>query len=318
MAILASSLALLGALASTSSTADRVRLRLDDCVPEPDLVHDFVSIELGFDRVVEAEAEANTNVVVACGPEFRIHLDPNPLGVQDRTVAESDVRREGGARLLALNIVELVQEATLARPAPSGPPTASSAGITVSRPVAPSTSSSMRTHLAASPTVRLLSDPGRIAVGARASLDFDTAWTSTQAWSFRIDAGFEQSEAEVELGAIRARVVSASLQTGPRLRLASTVSIYWLVGIRGGWGWLDGRAQDTAQVQGTDGSGPWLGPMVAVRARFGRRFGVALGAEAGWTTYGVFGRDGGGNAVGLEKGWVGADLSLDWSFGGGG
>ena len=49
-------------------------------------------------------------------------------------------------------------------------------------------------------------------------------------------------------------------------------------------------------------------------SELGDRLGVALGVEGGWTLHGVFG-DAGGTRVGLERGWLGADLRLDWRFG---
>lgn len=305
---------LFAAMTSTSSAAGTVRLDLDDCIPSRDLVSDLVSIEIGFDRVVDGDAD----VVVrsACDRDFlRIFVarDRPMAGAQDlvvldiaeRRIALSDVRREGGARLVALNVAELVNDAPVVAVAPAAP----AAVPAVTAPIRTQPESSAVTlRIGAAPIVRLLPSPGRMAVGMRGSVSVDGRTTP---WTASLDGGFEQSASTFELGDVRTRVLSIAALGGLRHAPSEVLSLYLLGGVRGGWAWLESTPND-ATVAATDGNGIWLGPMIGARVRYGRSVGISLGIEGGWTTNGIVG-DAGGAPAGLVDGWLGADLTIDWS-----
>lgn len=294
---------LAGALVSTSST---VRLHLDACVPDRDLVHDLVGIEIGFDRMTEEVA--TFEVYGACSPgELDLSLDTGG-GAQERRILLGDVR-VGGPRLVALHIVELIHDAA-ARPRPP-PPLPSSSPV-----VQTGTEASTFTRLGAAPTLRLLPKPGRVAIGGRASIGVDLPVGRRTAVAILIDAGFEQADANVPLGTVRTRVLSAAGMAGGRFDLIDDFALFVLAGLRGGWGWLEGVSEDAEQVEIGAGNGPWLGAAVGLRGRYGGAIGVTLGLEGGWTVYRLFGDAGASEPVGLQSGWVGVDVTVDWSFGG--
>jgi hypothetical protein len=300
------------ALTSTVSAAATVRLHLAECVTQRDLVEDLVGIELGFERM--RAHQAALEVHTACGQaDLRIYIErahtfegPSPAVVRDiaeRRIALTDVRGEGGPRLVALNIAELVQDqATLAAPPPAP-------ALAAPAPTAPPPPRGPRLRLGAAPSVRLVPTPGRALPGVRLSVALDPGGP----WVAELDAGFEQADAEVALGVIQTRVLTAALSGGLRLEPGDALALYLQAGLRGGWVWLDAEGAD-ATVAAAGGSGPWVGPLVQARLRYGGRLGVALGLEGGWALYGVFG-DAGGARFGLEDGWVGVDLRLDWRFG---
>ncbi len=186
MCPLASLALLAGALSTTSSSADTVHLHLGACVPERDLVHDLVGIEIGFDRLVETDALFE--VYVTCeGSILNLHLSPNPFGIEARRVSADDLH-EGGSRLVALNVVELIQDGakaprerapsersaeTVARASPEqAPQTRTRSAERAER--AETAERAPQTRLGASPTLRLLPKPGRLAIGARASFGIDS------------------------------------------------------------------------------------------------------------------------------------------------
>ncbi len=306
----------LSALLLASAPAP-ARLHLEPCVPQPDLVHDLVAIEVGFERLIDTPARFE--VYARCTPgTLQIRLHPNPLQLPLRTIANVEFQQPGGARLIALNIVELLVEAfakTKAPPAPP-PPTASS---TVADNTASASSSARRSAPAPLPAPVLWSmrlGAARVAVGARASLGFDGAsglpvrWT----WATQIEPGFERSQASFDLGQVQTQALFGAVLGGARLRLWDRLALFGLAGLKGGWAWLSARAVE--QAQPGEGQGPWWGPTASLRVRYGDAWGVALGLEGGWTLNGVFGEIEDSAPIGLRSGWLGADLSVDWRFGG--
>jgi hypothetical protein len=172
--------------------------------------------------------------------------------------------------------------------------------------------SSLSGWIAVGPTVRYLPQPARGAYGARAGGGLDVPLGEAISLAFLLDCGFEQSQASVALGSIRAQVLSAALQAGPRFVLSESWALFLLLGARGGWAWLSGRSDDEA-VELRSRDGRWLGPLLGLRLRMGRTAGVSLGLEGGWTVASLDTEE----SIGLKSGWVGADLSVDWSFGDG-
>lgn len=308
---------LLVATSSTSSAEATVRLHLATCVVQSDLVEDLVGIELGFERM--RAHQAALEVFTSCEQDvLRIYIErahtwggPSPAVVRDiaeRRITLSDVQGEGGPRLVALNIAELVQDQGLLNPQPGPLPTQ----VVRPRPEVPAPSGP-RVRLGAAPSVRLVPAPNRALPGARLSVAVDAGAAAAWPWTLEADVGFEQSSAAVPLGDVRTRVATVALSAGARLSLAERWALALQAGFRGGWVWLDAASSD-ATVAAAGGDGPWAGPLVGARVRYGDRLGVALGVEGGWTLHGVFG-DAGGARVGLERGWLGADLRLDWRFG---
>ncbi len=272
--------------ATQTATIDTVSLRMGDCVPSPDLVHDLVAIELGFDRIVDSDAAF----------EARVFCESNSLRIEiwptggRRRIPLREVVREGGPRLVALNITELAQDARKPR-----------------EDVAQDT---LRYRAGLSSAVRVLAAPTRPAFGVRFGGGFDASPLSSFPWSTHADLGFEQSTSSLELGDLRARSISGRLLAGLRFDPGSRWSLFSWLGARLGWVWLEGRGDPNA-VMTQSGSGPWFGPVAAARIRYGGRWGVALGIEAGWTATSVFGQID-SQRVGLVDGWVGADLTVDW------
>ncbi|MEQ9502834.1 MAG: hypothetical protein RIT81_38545 [Deltaproteobacteria bacterium] len=299
---------------AVGATDGPVRLDLAECVPSPDLVHDLVGIEIGVARLSEGDAELV--VRTACTTELlRIFVaSDRALGdrvVQDiaeRRIALDDVRASGGARLVALNIVELVNDVPIVErrrafvtesPAPSVVRTPVSA--TVARP--------LDLSIAAAPTVRVMPGATPVAFGARGrvAVDFD-------GWTVAVDGGFSQSDGTVALGDVRTRFVSAAFVVGRRRQLLPRLDGLVSIGFRGGWAWLSGRTESD-NVDTRTGSGPWFGPRIGGRIRYGGEVGVALEVEGGYTASGVFG-DAGGERAGLYGAWLGGALALDARWGG--
>ncbi len=316
-----------------ASAPDPARLHLESCVPQPDLVHDLVAIEIGFERLIDTPARFE--VYARCTTEaVQIRLHPNPFQLPSRTIENVEYQQPGGARLIALNIVELLVEAFNRAKAPPKPPDtskapkpqtgsstiaksaqgASSPGLSVRGPLPAPVLWSMR--LGAAPALRYLPNPARVAVGARASLGFDGAsgMPVRLTWATQIELGFERSQASFDLGEVQTQALFGAVLGGARLRLWDRLALFGLAGIKGGWAWLSAQAQ--AQAQPGEGQGPWWGPTASLRLRYGDSWGVALGLEGGWTLYGVFGEVEDSEPVGLRSGWLGADLSVDWRFGG--
>lgn len=298
---------------AVASTGAPVRLDLAECVPSPDLVYDLVGIEIGTRRLTDGAADIV--VRTACTAELlRVFVaSDRALGdrvVQDiaeRRIALEDVRTSGGARLVALNIVELINDASTVEerrafvaPAPAPPVVRAPVSATVTRP--------LDILISAAPTVRLMPGATPVAFGARArvGLDFD-------GWMVAIDGGFAQSNGTVDLGVVRTRLVSAAAVIGLSRNLVDRLDGSVSAGIRGGWVWVDSRSEsDTVDTR--SGSGPWFGPRVGARIRYGRGVGVALGVEGGWTASGVFG-DADGERAGLYGGWLGAELAVEGRWG---
>ncbi len=298
---------------TVGATDGSVRLQLADCVPAPDLVYDLVGIEIGTGRLTDGDARVV--VRTECTDQLlRIFVsNDRALGdrvVQDiteRRIAREDVRTGGGARLVALNIVELINDASYVeeRRAFVAPPTAPSVGA----PVSATVSRPLDVLVSAAPTIRVMPGATPVAFGARArvALDFD-------GWTVALDGGFAQSDGTVDVGAVRTRLVSGAAVLGRSKNLAARLDGLVSAGIRGGWVWVYGRSEsDTVATRG--GSGPWFGPRVGARIRYGSRVGVALGVEGGWTASGVFG-DADGERAGLYGGWFGAELAIEGRWGG--
>ena len=282
-----------------------VQLAFDRCIEDRDQIRNLVGIEIGFDRLVP---KGDYRIELICTPRtVAVRVRPNPKTVPMRVVPRDDLLDPSGTRILALHIAELMRDM------PAQP---ISASLTVAEdaPVpsfeADKTSGAMR--VGAAPSIRYVTSPVRWAIGARAHIGIDLASEGSSAWSFGIDAGFEQADSQLSLGNIRSSVVSAAVVGGGRFDLADDLALFTVVGARGGWAWLSGSAEDDA-VDGS-GQGPWFGPIASLRLRYGGTFGVSVSVEGGWTIAGVVGDVGENDPVGLTNGWLGADLALDWSF----
>jgi hypothetical protein len=323
---------LLGVIATPS--AETVRLTLGDCVPSRDLVHDLVAIEIGFERLVERDAAVS--VIVAChANEVSIAIEHTTLA---RTIARAEVGSKiDGARLVALNIVELINSASKDSPQPrprtetksemrtraapgvqAGTETKSearaapgSATETNLDPAQPS--ASLRTRFSAAPALRY-DGSDQLALGVRATAALDAAKDAGFVWTLQLTAGVEQSNTTVALGSIRTRAANISLAAGERIDLTRDVAIFGLLGASGGWVNLTSSTDD-AEVITKNGSGLWFGPMLAARIRYGARAGISLGIEAGLVTKEVYGELDGGERFGQRGPWLGADLAIDWSAG---
>src|SRR5687768_8161473 len=152
---------LLGAVLAGAPSAETVRLGLGDCVPSRDLVHDLVAIEIGFEQL--ADEHAALEVRVEChAREVSISLIPAVDGVPARRIAKSEVKKRDGARLVALNIVELLHDARgkLARAPVIKEPSRETVAVVVA-PVANVVESSLRTRLSAAPVLRYLASGDR-------------------------------------------------------------------------------------------------------------------------------------------------------------
>lgn len=289
-----------------------IRLELADCVARPALVTDLVRIELGAVQLVPADADLEVHT--ACEPErLRVFVvRPTPktraavVAMAERRIPLRDVQGEGGPRLVALNIAELVQDAPPTSPRPAAPPVPAR----LIEPVPPS----LRLRLGAAPTVRLVPSPDRAVPGARVSLALDAAPDAAVPWSLAVDAGFELNTHTLEPGRVHTRVASFAARAGLGWWLLKRLALFVHAGVRGGWVWLSGASEED-EVVTASGDGVWFGPMGSALLRYGDALGVGLGVEGGWTASGVFG-DATGTRFGLERGWFGAELRLDWRFGG--
>lgn len=301
---------LIGAVTSTAAPrADSIHLGLGDCVPSRDLVHDLVGIEIGFDRLVDGKAA--TEVRVEChAPEISIALSP-PARVKARRVSTKEIDKGSGARLIALNIVELLREADAGREAKKAPLKGlalrnTNTVIAARQPI--EESKGVRTRISAAPALRFLAKEDRVVFGARASFAMDAERDAPFPWTFVFSAGVEQFETHFEQGSIRTRVGALTLAGGERIELADRLSIFGLIGASGGWAALSSDAKSVG--------GAWVGPMLGARMRYGQNAGVSLGVEAGLVTTEIVaeGEDGGA-PHGQHGAWLSVDVAFDWSAG---
>jgi hypothetical protein len=295
-------LSVLAILLTATSTApsSEVELRLDDCIQHPDLVHDLVQIELGHDP-----GASPRRVHVECREQaVVIRIEPNPTGLLERTVLRSDVITEGGPRLIALNIVELVQES---EPRGSTPTPRPSAAPVITEPRPPRA----RPWIGAAPTMRVRPGPNGVAIGGLLKIGLDAASTPKIPWALQVDGGFEQASASVALGSTHLQAVHGAIQAGLGFRIAERWRLSTLIGARGGWAWIEGETADFMSTSAAKGDGFWWGPIASVRARHGRTLGFSLGLEGGWTARPIYGRVPEG-IVGQRDGWLGFDVTIDW------
>lgn len=299
---------------TVTAALPQVHLQLAECIPQRGLVEDLVGIELGFSRISPDPAELEVHTVcevdrlrifVARDHTWQGPDRPVVVDIAERRIALRDVRAEGGPRLVALNIAELVQDPP---PAPPRPPTP----VTQAMASPPTPAPGSQLSLGLAPTLRFLGNPDRFVPGARVRVALDAAPGAAWPWSLALWAGFEQSEVAVSPGAVQTRLLSAGLLAGARWDLLSGLSLYSQLGLHGGWVNFDASSSQEG-VQTFDGAGPWLGSALALRLRYGRRLGFGLGLEGGWTLYGVFG-DAAGTRVALDGAWLGSQLFADWRF----
>lgn len=315
--MIAPSLMLLSGIAAAAVPDQTVRLGLGDCVPSRDLVHDLVAIEIGFERLID-RTEAAIEVRVECrADQVVIALAPASRGVPARVIALSEVEKRDGARLVALNIVELLN--TPATKVEVGEPATAPRLRKKSAPpaieLAPRGGDPLphRFRVAAAPGFRYQPSPGRFAYGARASLGIDAPRGAPFPWTLHFGGGVEQSQAKLALGSIKTRVAAIALGAGERLEITDDLSIFGLIGASGGYAKLDADAGG-AKIIARSGSGWWLGPMLAARVRYGARAGISLGVEGGLITREVYGELPGGEKFGQRGAWLGLELALDWSL----
>ncbi|MEL7368602.1 MAG: hypothetical protein AAFN74_06810 [Myxococcota bacterium] len=280
---------------TTTSSVPTVQLAFDDCIASPELVRNLVAIEIGLDQIVGKRADYRVQVV--CVDSFVLFRVDPPSGTAPRPVVRSDLDNEEGPRILALHLAEMIGQFRARPPAPT---------------VVETTRSSVTLRTGAAPSFRLLEAPNRVAWGARGHLALAVPTTKYVDIAVFLDAGFERGEGPVDRGTVRASAVSAAAFTGGLFRLVEDMSVSTLVGLRGGWGWLSGVADDTSVA--SSGNGPWFGPAASVRWRYGDPFGVSVGFEAGWTIASVTGAIGESSPAGLTRAWLGADVALDWRF----
>ncbi|MEM7675262.1 MAG: hypothetical protein AAF449_04565 [Myxococcota bacterium] len=287
-------IALFGIIAlATPSSFPTVELTFDDCIDTPELVRNLVAIEIGLDRIVGKRADYRVQVV--CAEGFVLFRVEPPSGVAPRPVVRAELNGEEGPRILALHLAEMIGQFRVL-------PTTTA---TLSASVRPST---VRAGIA--PTFRLLEAPDRIAWGGRAHISMAVPTTEHVDFAFFLDAGFDRGEGQVARGDVQASVASVAALAGGLFMLADRMSVSTLIGLRGGWAWISGVADEISV--GDSGSGPWFGPAASVRLRYGDPLGVSVGLEAGWTVAGVQGDVGESSPVGLTRAWLGFDVALDW------
>jgi hypothetical protein len=303
------------AASSSTSAGDRVRLSLDDCVPARDLVHDLVSIEIGFPRLTD-EADA-LEVGVDCQKDLvRVYVTPNVYSVPDRKIRRDEVDAQDGSRLIALNITELLQDVDTEKHRSRVLQKRDEAPAAVAVvPESASVSTALRARLGAAPALRFLAKPNRFAIGGRASFGLDAPRAAGFVWSLQAYGGFEESSVNLSLGSVRVRAVSAGIGAGQRFDVGSTVALFALVGLSGGWAWIDGLTNDETAIDTGRGGGAWFGPTAAARIRFGESAGLSMGIEGGYTMRSVYGEVDDNQRVGLRGGWAMGDLAFDWSWG---
>lgn len=305
---------LLVAATSSTTAGDRVRLSLGDCVPARDLVHDLIAIEIGFQRLTD-EADALELEADCQKDQVLIHVTPNLFGVRSRSISRAEVDAQDGSRLIALNITELLADVDAEQRRAVVVTQRDEPAAVVVLPASATVSSALRSRIGAAPALRFLTSPNRFAVGGRASFGLDGPRAAGFVWSVLAYAGFDESSANLSLGSVRARVASAGLSAGQRIDFNESLALFALVGVTGGWVWIDGLTNDLSRVDTGRGSGSWFGPTVAARLRFGESAGLSLGLEGGFATRAVYGEVEGNEKIGLRGAWAGADLMFDWSLG---
>lgn len=253
--------------------------------------------------------------------------NPALRGVPARVIALSEVEKRDGARLVALNIVELLNtsaasqaaasQAAVSQPAVALEPTLAPAQKKAAPAVVVRSDDPPRgphrLRVAAAPALRYQAKPGRFAYGARASFGIDAPRFAAFPWTLQLGGGVEQSESSVALGTIKTRAAAISFGAGERIDVSDEVAIFGLIGASGGYANLDVSTGD-AKIIARGGSGWWLGPMLAARVRYGARAGISLGVEAGLITREVYGELPGGEKFGQRGAWLGLELALDWSL----
>ncbi|MBK6685896.1 MAG: hypothetical protein IPG45_15595 [Deltaproteobacteria bacterium] len=295
---------------SPSGVEETVQLRLGPCVVEPDLVHDLVGIELGLLRLVDVDGRRV--VEVECrAPVLVVKVRPNPEGLLDRLVLAEDLGADGGARLLALNIVELVQEAE-ARATPPAP---------TQKPPAPSITGTPRPpepdgfglRLVVSPQLLIRAGPTGPAYGLKVAAGLDATAQAAWPWSAAIDLGVDRSARELSQGNLVIETLRAGGWLGLALPLGSQLLLHTHLGLRFGWSQVAAESLDAGIIAQT-GEGWWWGPALATRLRFGHFPAVSVGVEAGWIARPIYGQIAEGQA-GVRDGWLAVDLGLELAWG---
>lgn len=291
---------------------ETVELRLGPCVREPDLVHDLVGIELGLPRLVDADGR--WVVEVECrAPVLVVKIRPNPEGLLDRLVLAEDLGADGGARLLALNIVELVQEAEArAAPPPSEP--AATPAVAPVKVVAPAPANTFGLRLAVAPQLLFRAGPGGPAYGLKVTGGLDNAGSAAWPWSLAVDLGIDRSARTLSQGDLVIETLRGGGWLGLALPLSSQLLLHTHLGLRLGWSHLGAESRDAA-VSAQAGEGWWWGPAIATRLRYGQLPAVSLGLEAGWIARPIYGQVAEGQA-GVRDGWLAIDLGLELAWGG--
>jgi hypothetical protein len=268
-------LALLPALAR----AEAVALDMSACAaPEPEQVRALLALELHArllkpDDLVPASA---LHVAVRCSAdEARLAL---PDRAVERVLDLASVPSELRARLLALSIAELLQQAV---PAPGAAPPA----LAPPPPPAPATPAPARAKAPQLPRFLLwggleASATPLFALGG--SLLFRLRILRLFAWSSAL--GFSQGRVSIDRGKLR--VQSVALRTGPALLLENAHGSLQLgLGARLGWLGLRGEPADADAVAAQSFNSWSVGPagFTGGALRLGRRAVIALELELAHT-----------------------------------
>lgn len=291
----------------------KVELRLGPCVAGADLVHDLVGVELGLERLVEIDGALV--VTVECrGPALVVKLAPNPEQLLDRVVLREDQRGEGGPRLLALNIVELVQEAELRlETAPPSPPPLARTEQVQTHPSDPE-AGSVAWWIGLGPQLTVRAGPGAPAYGLKLQGSLESTAQGGLPWVIHLDGGFDRSVTASTLGKVTLESWRGSALVGAAWHLPAAFTLLFTAGARVGWASLRAES-DQAGVAVGGGTGGWWGPLGAARLRLGSGPAIGLGLEFGYTARPVYGQVPEGE-LGLRGAYGAIELVLE--LGGGG